>query len=219
LKLTLKLKQEIDFLLKTNSFFAKYKRDIEELNNKIQTDIQKNMDLINNLSEGEAFIYLHDRVQLVNTVKGLDQLISEINHTVAKENRLFQQVIDLQFYLNFIKKQYTILEMTGDDLNLDTNVYTKTPEVMACKFWLFINALIKTQPELKYLYIHNMNFDLQYLLPSLHRIYDLKVTMKDHKFKKVGCYLNGEHLFSIHCSFNKTGVSLRNSAEGGKFKC
>jgi hypothetical protein len=69
---------------------------------------------------------------------------------------------------------------------------------------------------LKTFYIHNINFDLQYLLPTLHKLFDLKVTMKDGRFKKLACYKDGEFLFQIHCSFNKTGQSLRNLAKNFK---
>jgi hypothetical protein len=47
-------------------------------------------------------------------------------------------------------------------------------------------------------------------------MYDLKVTMKDGKFKKVACYRDGCLIFQIHCSFNKTGLSLRKLAKNFK---
>jgi hypothetical protein len=131
------------------------------------------------------------------------------------ESELFWKSIELYKKLDIIKAQFIIGELTEEEMDLHNTVYTKSPELLATKFWLFLERLIATQLEMKTIYIHNINFDIQYLLPSLHRLFDLKITMKDNQFKKVACYKQGKLIFQLHCSFNKTGLSLRNLAKNG----
>jgi hypothetical protein len=45
-----------------------------------------------------------------------------------------------------------------------------------------------------------MNFDLQFMLPQLHQLFELKAIVKDREFKKLSCYKNGKLRFVIHCT-------------------
>jgi hypothetical protein len=54
-------------------------------------------------------------------------------------------------------------------------IYCTSPEAaVAIQSSLFLAALSYNSPEKKTVYIHNMNFDLQFILPTLHKLFDLK---------------------------------------------
>jgi len=84
---------------------------------------------------------------------------------------------------------------------------------MLIDFWQKVANIAEKMHELNTIYIHNMNFDAQFMQAELHKLFEIKVIVKDSKFKKIACYRDGKLLFQIHCSFNKTGASLRSLAE------
>jgi len=146
--------------------------------------------------------------QMVELQTQFDQL--KVQQQIEQE--LYKQIYNLHNKLEELKRQKDYVA----NLFTEETTTLKTPEQLARVFWKFVAGLCMKNPYMKRVYVHNLNFDIQYLLPSLHEFFDLKITVKDHVFKKVSCYLNEELLFSLHCSYAKTGLSLRNLAQNFK---
>jgi hypothetical protein len=100
--------------------------------------------------------------------------------------------------LEGIKREYT--EFHLDQVDFEEKITTlDEQETLVIKFWLFVATLALNNPYLKTVYIHNMNFDLQFMLPQLHKLFDLKVTIKDHSKKwRVTTETNSYSKYIVH---------------------
>jgi hypothetical protein len=207
--------KELEYAEFLGELFKTLEWEEEKFNAKIEQIIQ----VLNKNSQEEQELNFNQDTSFKDIQRELHRLtlyVDALNKTTTKENELFYKVLKLQNKLKLLKSQFIIGELSDSDLDLQETSYTNSPELLAIKFLLFLERIVISQHELKTVYIHNINFDIQYLLPSLHRLYDLKITMKDGKFQKIACYKNGVFLFQLHCSFNKTGISLRNLAKNFK---
>lgn|SRR5690349_2042768 len=80
--------------------------------------------------------------------------------------------------------------LQSDELDFINNnihkqvLYCKSPEHLIHNLVLSLGAIAYNNHELDTFYFHNINFDLQFILSALHRLFDIKTVIKDRNFKE-----------------------------------